>query len=356
MVMAVVAAGCSIGVAPDGQQDAPASNLVIPEPGPISWRRTLAGVEVVGSNTDPDPGELRLLEHAIEELPDALLEAAGLRRIVRVVQGRAEEGTAAYSIGPDLYLIDETFRNVGSGFTTIDLVRLLAHELAHNAQYAQLTDADLQRSGASKSADPIPSSDWVTSFATQAGWTNRSTPTGPPDWELASAGGTTAYGATAPEEDMAESVADVVAGGEPEVSPSRVAWVEDWLQTRATGLAGYRPWVPAEANRVVTQQALYDEDEVARRSSGDHEVVSYAFGGSQPAATEIARRVESNLAARDVAGSMGRVDDDRLDRFAGYFIRGDGVGYWIELWDFRTATGFSSAPDDVVLTYVILWR
>lgn len=356
VAIAVVATGCSVGVVPDDQQDAPTSNLAVPDPGPISWRRTLAGIEIIGSNTDPDPAELALLGRALEELPDELIEAAELRRIVRVARGQAEPGTAAYSVGPDLYLIDETFRDLGSGFTTIDLVRLLVHELTHNAQFSELTDADLARIRGNKSADPIPGSKFIAGFAEKTAWTDRGQPSGVPDWQLAAPQNTTEYGATAPEEDMAESVADVVAGGEPEVSPERVEWVEEWLETGALDLAGYRPWVPSGATRVVTQQPLYDEEEVARRTSGDHEIVSYAFGGSQPDGTALARRIESELVKRGVAGSIGRVNDDRLDRFAGYFIRGDGVGYWVELWDFRSATGFSSAPDDVVVTYVILWR
>jgi hypothetical protein len=356
VAMVVVLAGCSIGVVPADQQDAPTSNLAVPDPGPISWRRNLAGIEVVGSNTDPDATELAMLERALDELPDELIEAADLRRVVRVSQGQAEAGTAAYAVGPDLYLIDETFRDLGSGFTTVDLVRLLAHELTHNAQFSELTEADLARMRGQKSADPIPGSDFVATFAARTGWTNQRQPPDPPDWTLAASQRTTTYGASAPEEDMAESVADVIAGGEPEVSPGRVEWVEDWLGAAATDLAGSRPWVPSGASRVVTQQPLHDEEEVARRSSGDHEIVSYAFGGPQPGATELARRIEANLVERGVAGSLGRVDDDRLDRYAGYFIRGDGVGYWIELWDFRTATGFSSAPDDVVVTYAILWR
>jgi hypothetical protein len=47
--------------------------------------------------------------------------------------------------------------------------------------------------------------------------------------------------------------------------------------------------------------------------------------------------------------------DDRLPRYQGLFTRRDGVRYWVELWDFREATGFSSAPDVPVLTYVVLW-
>ncbi len=42
-------------------------------------------------------------------------------------------------------------------------------------------------------------------------------------------------------------------------------------------------------------------------------------------------------------------------RYAGLFNRTDGVQFWVELWDFREGSGFSSAPNAPVLSYVMLW-
>ena len=50
------------------------------------------------------------------------------------------------------------------------------------------------------------------------------------------------------------------------------------------------------------------------------------------------------------------VVDDRVARVSGFFTRGDGTGYWVEIWDFREAPGFNDPAPNPVVTYVVLWR
>lgn len=359
LAAAIGLAGCSVSLEPSPEPGpAPRSleSLDVPEPDPIDWRRTVAGIEVLGSGTRPDPEELAALERALLELPDQLLATAPPRRIVRVREGRAEADTAAYTIGPDIYLIDETFTHLSDGFATFDLVRLLAHEFAHVAQFQQLTDADVDLVTKNNLDDPIPTSAFVAGFADATGWSDRGRASGVPDWVLTSPGGTTSYGATAPEEDMAESVADAVAGGAPTVSTDRLRWVEEWLRADSADLAGGRPWAPVGSTRIVSEEELYDRQEVQRRATGPVEVLSFSLPDGEQEGVALAQEIERALSGQDVAGAFARVPDDRIERYAGFFLRGDGVGYWAELWDFRNAPGYVDPPRHPVLTYVVLWR
>jgi hypothetical protein len=279
-----------------------------------------------------------------------------VRRFYRIPVGESPHGTAAYALGPDIYLIDETFRDLGAGMTTFDLTRLLAHEMVHTAQFAALSAADLERAADSGIDDPIPTSDFVASFADAVGWSDRGRASGIPDWTLTDQTGATEYGVTAPEEDMAESVADVVTGTGPEVSNPRVRWVAEWLDATALGLSGGRPWVPSGATRIVTEEPLYDVEEVQRRSTMVEEVVSYSLPISVPGLGELQAQLQATMGQRGVAGSLQPVADDRVARVAGFLTRGDGIGYWVEIWDFRNAPGFDDPPPNPVVTYVVLWR
>lgn len=345
---------CAISATTGGEGGA--TGIDVPEPETVDWRRTISGFEVVGAGTEADPAELEILGKALDEIPDQLIVAAEVRRFYRIPVGESPHGTAAYALGPDIYLIDETFRDLGSGMTTFDLVRLLAHEMTHTAQFATITDADVQRAGASGSDDPIPTSDFVSSFADAVGWSDRGRASGLHDWTLTDTAGATEYGATAPEEDMAETVADAITGTGPEVSATRERWVAEWLHGTAQQLTGGRPWVPAGATRIVSEEPLYDVGEVQRRTTSVTEVVSYSLPISVPPLSELQTQLVATMAQRGVAGSLQPVVDDRVARVSGFFTRGDGTGYWVEIWDFREAPGFNDPVPNPVVTYVVLWR
>ena len=354
--LAIVLGACTVGVSPQPQPGPGGITLSVPEPERIDWRRTVGGFEISGVDTKADPAELALLARALEELPDELVAAAGVRRFYRVPVGDSPHGTAGYAVGPDIYLIDETFRDLGNGMTTFDLVRLLAHEMVHTAQFAMLTSADIERVADVGLDDPIPTSSFVASFADRVGWVDRGRATGLPDWVLPSTAGATDYGTTAPEEDMAESVADIVSGVGPSVSSDRRQWVAEWLGASVGRLRGGRPWAPAGSERILTEQPLYDEEEVARQATGEVEVVSFAIPVGAGALSQISRNIETALSQSGVAGTFAPVLDDRIGRVGGLFTRGDGATFWVEIWDFRNAPGFVDPAPRPVVTYVVLWR
>ena len=330
--------------------------LEIPEPDSIDWRRTISGVEVLGSGTSPNAAELQLLERALGEIPEGLKATGAPRRIYRVRDGVTTAAEAAYAIGPDIYLVDRTFADIGAAFVTLDLTKILAHEMTHVAQFNALDEDDVARALDNDLPDPIPISSFVAEFADAVGWTDRGRATGIPDWVLPDRNGTTTYGGTAPEEDMAETVAHLTAGEAAGFSRKRASWVEDWLNTDIDVLADGKPWAPPGSERLRSAEPLFDEEEVERRATGPVEIMTYGLPQSSPQLAQLAPVVERELGLRRMAGDLAPGSDDRIERWAGFFLRGDGVGFWVELWDFRNAPGYVDPPDHPVLTYVVLWR
>jgi len=311
----------------------------------VDWRRTVAGIDVAGADTEPDPEELAMLDRALGELPPALLDAARPRRIYRLPDGDAEVSAAAYSVGPDIYLVDRSFPPPDTGFVTFDLVRLLAHELTHVAQYRAVTTEGLPVGR----GDPIAATQFVAGFATAAGW--RRVPDG--RWELPDPRGTTAYGASSPQEDMAESVAEVLTGFGDGVDTVRTGWVEDWLGAPASRLSGGRPWVLPGSVRFRSDQPLYDEDAVAAAAAGPVEAITFGLPATWHGDT--AASITGELTRRGLRGTFTTIPDERVARLGGTFRRADGLAYRVEIWDFRRAPGYVDPPDREVVTYVVLW-
>ena len=361
----LVAPGCTLGVTEDtvsGRIDDPATldRLGIEEPGAV-WRRTVAGIEVLGTEGRADSRELELIEGALREIPRSFIDGLGLRFIVRssTVQDRdLHPATAAFARGPDVYLLDRTFTERRAGATRLGLARVLVHELAHIAQFDALAPEYIAAvlDGTLDITDTGAGSTLVADFADAIGWRNNSTQEFLPAWRLAGpASGTTEYGATGPEEDMAESLA-MVAVGRPElISTDRVRWVEQWLGVRANAFGSGKPYAPAGSVEVFFRDAVYDETQVAALRAAHVEPTYFQLPAGQPVAERLARDVSGELRRRSLTGNLEPVDDPRLLRYAGLFNRTDGVRFWVELWDFREATGFASAPNTPMLSYVMLW-
>jgi hypothetical protein len=358
VAFAALAAACSVGgTVVDLTDPDVLVRLDAAPPEDIAWRRTLAGVEVAGAGTQPDADELAVLEAALSEIPPDVVERAGLGTLFRVsatVAGDPPEPTLAFSRGPDVYLLDRTFRTDGRLITRFDLTRVLGHELAHVAQFSGLTADDiaplLDDGGVSGAADPIATSALVADFASAVGWKQRAG-----SWSLPDPDRTTAYGATAPDEDLAEVVSLVLVGRPDWVSPDRVAWVEEWLDIDAVALAAGKPYLPPGAAALDSTQPLYDEHAVARYATARVDVESYRLDPAGPGGAVLAADIGAALTARGLPGTLQPVDDDRVARYSGYFLRGDGVALWVELWDFRDAPGYVDPPGYPVLTYVTLW-
>ncbi|MFQ5553836.1 MAG: DUF4157 domain-containing protein [Acidimicrobiia bacterium] len=341
--------GCALSETLDGSPDI---SIEIEVPDRIDWRRTIGGVDVFGAGTEPDAAELALLEAALEEVPSALLDLADLRTIYRIPEDADanREEALAFARGPDVYLTDETFDRVAGRFELADVV---AHELTHVLQFRSLTEEDLDRITGVIDDEVFSATAFVIDFAAIAGWRDVANGVAP-SWVLDDPAGTTAYGRTSPAEDMADTVGHVTAGRAGDVSPRRVAWVEDTLGTSERELAQGKPYLPEGSVEIAPATPLYDEERVAEIAAGPVEPRSFTLPGSSPRASSLARSSQDELARRDIAGSFQRVNDSAVTRFAGEFIRGDGLRFLVELWDFRDAPGFNDPPPQPVLTYVTL--
>ncbi len=361
VVLALVPA-CSLGGSPAASSGALAE-IEIPAPTSIQWERNSGSIELLGTTPRAVPGELALIAAALAEVPTAIYDKAPLRYLVRApTVGTADlhPATAAFARGPDVYIVDRTFQDPAAGGNTrFGLARVLLHELAHVAQFDTLAPDYVRavQDGTLEITDTGDGSLLVADFAEAVGWRNSSSDALRPRWSLSgsAAAGTTEYGRSSPEEDMAESVALVALGLNGVLSPERIRWVEEWLGAGAERLAAGKPWVPEGSRQAQFREPVYDEAEVAARRADHVEPVYYELAPSLPPAERLAAQVGSELRGRGLSGSLTPVADDRLPRFSGEFRRSDGLRFWVELWDFREASGFRSAPAGPVLTYVALW-
>ena len=360
--LCLVSASCVSSAALDSTELTPdlLESLGLGPPDNVQWQRDVRGVEVLGLSPLPLQQELALIGAAIDEMPAALMEAAPLRSIVREssVSGRPiEDRTAAFTAGPDIHVVARTFTDAGS--TGLEMASVLAHELAHVAQFAALDSdyIDAVISGRVIAVDTAASSVLVRDFAEKVGWTNRSNDLFAPDWQISGAdsGGSTQYGRTAPDEDMAESVALVVTGLANLISADRVDWVEDWLGTSASELAKGKPYAPDGAVPVSSASPIYDEEQAKRFGTAHVEPLYFQLPPDAPTTDELVADVVRRLSQRNLTGDLTRVDDPRLPRYSGHFLRNARISFWVELWDFRFATGQLSGPAVPILTYVMLY-
>lgn len=353
IVAALLVTGCSIGAGEtSGSVDI---DVLVAEPPPVDWRRDVDGIEVVGSGTAASPDELAIIRAGLAELPDGLLEAAGLSAIYRVRDGggEVEERTLAFSRGRNIFLIDQTF---ASDPTVYDMASLLAHELTHVLQFNRLVQSDIDAVVGRIDADPIAASAFVRDFARDAGWTDAGSSAGSRRWSLRDPSGTTEYGATAPDEDMAETVSLAVTGRADQLSTERVQWLEDLLDADAASFRAGKPYVPPGSTRINASEPLYDTQAAVLRTAANADPITFQLPASAAKGAALAAEIETALLQRGLGGSLDDAGDRRLARFSGKFLRGDGVAYWVELWDFRDAPGLTNPPDTPVLTYVILWN
>ncbi len=359
--MAALAAACSVGGPADpGEAAGVLERLDIPEPEGITWRRQAGPVELVGTTTRAVPGELELVAGALAEIHTAVFAKAPLRFLVRAPHlgtARLHPATAAFARGPDVYLLDRTFQEPTAGTTRLGLARVVLHELAHVAQFDTLDPAYVTAvlDGRLDITDTGSGSLLVAEYAEAVGWRNASSDPLRPQWSLPDPSGTTPYGATSPEEDMAEALALVVSGRPEAISAHRARWVEQWLGVRLTTLVSGKPWAPAGSRQAFFREPLYDEALVAGRRARHVEPLYFELPPSSPPAEALAQQTGDTLRRRALNGTLTPVDDPRLARYSGEFTRADGVRFWVELWDFRGATGFRSAPEGPVLSYVMLW-
>ena len=327
----------------------------------VRWKRTVGGLTLLGATSSADQGELELLAAALDDIPAALLEAGSPRNLIRIESASGAEAigqAVAFTKGPDIYLVDRTFFPNDQATTRLELTRALVHEFAHVAQYRALTDTYVQAAMAGEvdQVDPASGSTLVQSFAASIGWIDQSSDPLEASWFLpTSIGAASDYGRTGAGEDMAEAVSMVVVGRSNWIPSTHTRWVEQWLGTGTATLANGKPWAPAGSRDVLSKDPLYDEaalNGIALRF--DHiEPLYFSLPDGVAPHTQLAAEIQIRLLERRMSGALSLTDDDRLPHYTGLFTRQDGVSVWVELWDFREATGFK--PTDPILTYVVLW-
>lgn len=338
----------------DSTDDALMARLGVPVPKEIHWLRKLPGVDLVGTTPEVVVAEHDLLAAAMAELPPQL--SVRPRLIIRSPNPPTVEHADPFAVarGPDVWVFDETFRSLGDDLGRLTMAWVLAHEFTHVAQFVALDPVKVGEVAAGASSDlSLAHSLLVQNFVTATGWeVDSSAESG---WTLIGAAATE-YGATDPIEDMAESVALVVTGLGDLIPDTHRRWVEGWLGAPEHLLAAGKPWVPAEAIEVQSRTPLHDVERVDNLAGDrDVEVVTYQLPVTAPPASELALTVGLRLTERQLPGTMGRVDDPDVLRYAGRFDRGDGTIFWVELWDFREAPGYTNAPDGPALSYIIIY-
>ena len=327
----------------------------------VVWKRTIAGLSLLGATASADPAELDLLAGALAEVPAALLKVGLPRNLIRIESVGGEEAigkAVAFTKGPDIYLVDRTFAPNGDQTTRLELARALIHELAHVAQYRSLEDTYVEAAltGGVAQVDPAAGSTLVRSFAASIGWIDQSGEPFEASWFLPSSiEASSDYGRTGAGEDMAEAVSMVALGRSNWIPAAHTRWVEQWLGSGATTLASGKPWAPAGSREVLSGDALYDEAGLAGIAIRFDHVEPLYFSLPEGAAphAQLAAEIQQRLLERRMSGVLSLTEDARLPRYAGLFTGISGGSLWVELWDFREATGFKTA--DPILTYVVLW-
>lgn len=343
-VLALLTAACSVGAT-----ERPAEpTIVAPPPENVVWQRTLAGVDVLGLTSAADPSEVARLEGALRELHPAVIDHAALRSIVRSNDPAATAESlgpaVAFARGPDIFVLDNAFSS--AGITRLELARVIAHEMAHTAQFATADAAAI-----TGPVVDLSELDVTQEFADAVGWQG-----GGGAWSLTDTSGTTAYGVLSPSEDLAESLAMVALGRANLISDDRVEWIERWAGINAETLAIGKPWWPAGATAFTTPDPLFDVETVAALDADHVEPLQLELPPDAPPAPDLAAEVTATLHARGLTGGLERIPDERLERHGGLFMRADGVRFWVEIWEFRGAQGFTGqVPEGPVLTYVMAW-
>lgn len=326
------------------------ARLGVPEAEGVVWQREVAGETLLGVTPSANPSELSLITAALGQVPDPIKRKADVRNLVRAAEAATlDPATKAFSRGPDIYLIDRTFE----GTSRLDLAYTLAHELAHIAQFNALDPDFLDRvlAGEVDSIDPNRASLDVADFVDAIGWEDQGS-----GWFSASAAtGTTVYGASGPSEDMAEAVALVATGRANELSEDRVRWVERWTGASATEMARGKPWRPPGASVIQSSDPIYNEQGVGLMGGTRVEPVYLLLAEDGSTTQELLDEVALELRARGMAGVLEPITDDRVPRIGGRMVRPGGSLLWVELWDFRAATGFANPPPGALLTYVDVW-
>ncbi len=328
---------------------------------PVNWQRTVGPFTAIGDDRLPDPAQIALMTASTAEIPSQLTTVP--RSLVRTssVTGPSDANGAhavAVALGPDIYLLDPVFALDG-GTTRLNLAYALIHELVHVDQWYALDPAYVAASRAGEISEIVlaDGSIAVAEFATATGWVDDDPDPDSTNWVLSGDGvASSPYGATSPVEDMADTVAWAAMGRTNWLDKAHRDWLEGWTGVSAETFATAKPWSPAGSREVLSADAVFDETEVSALleagGAAHAEPLYFELPEDIAEPDDFVMELSVHLATRDLQGTLTRLADDRLPRYAGSFARPDGTTFWVEFWDFRGSELGPSAP---ILTYVLIW-
>ncbi len=328
---------------------------------PVNWQRTVGAFTAIGDDRLPDPAQIALMTAATAEIPDQV--TATPRSLVRTssVTGPSDaEGAhaVALALGPDIYLLDPVF-DLDGGTTRLNLAYALTHELVHVEQWYALDPAYVAASRAGEISEIVlaDGSTSVAAFAAATGWTDTDPDPIATEWVLSGdAVASSPYGATSPVEDMADTVAWAAMGRTNWLDQAHLDWLQQWAGVPAATFATAKPWSPSGSQEVLSADAVFDETQVANLldSTGSihAEPLYFELPGNIAEPDAFVAELSGHLTDRAMTGTLTRLADDRLPRYAGSFTRPDGTLFWVEFWDFRSS---DLGPTTPILTYVLVW-
>lgn len=328
-VLFLTLASCTSEVAVDEAEIL--RRLGIAEPGPVAWTDEIDGIPIVGIDVPMDRNELEVLRQAWLEVPERLQDRAEVRQFVRtrrlVEDNHVRPEALAFARGPDIWLVDASFDTTD----LVELATILAHELAHVAQFRSIDSDTLDAMEQHEAGLDLNSVPLVVEFANSIGWQRQTTADGTV-WVLSAGAGSTAYGLTDPAEDMAESVARTLDGRTTDITSTRVEWVADWLDTSVSDLVAGKPWFPFGTVAVSSDQPLYSVSLAPTPAPGSDPIYRAASASSPMASLSL--ETEANLSARGFTGDIAPVAASGPERHAGLMTSGVRT-FWVELVDLR---------------------
>lgn len=307
--------------------------------------------------------QLNLLHYYLDLTPQKLL-SPGPAAIVMFKADEVEAGpfgismdTVAFASGPYIFFNDESFSGRSLITDSSDQAYTsFEHELVHIAQFNENLNNIYSTVDKQSPENPVYwtavsiKSNFVADFAKIADWEKSDTDSYGEKilkYQLLSpeSAQTTEYGKTAVVEDMAESVAGVIATCDYQFDAKRVQWVLDYLGSTIDNL---KPGKLPCNSRLQKVQAWfpdidYDKKELYKTKYGfsDTQIFQSEEAGSL---VSIKDYYQTELNARGWSGLLDKlVKEDGVEIYKGDFS-GNARDLYLELKSYDNATGYSEKP------------
>lgn len=298
--------------------------------------------------------QLNLIHYYLDLTPQKLL-SPGPAAIVMFKADEVEAGpfgismdTVAFASGPYIFFNDESFsgRSLITGSSDQAYISF-EHELVHIAQFNENLSnmyeivSNFDHDNPVYWIDAAIKSTFIADFAKISGWEKTL------KYQLLNpeSAKTTEYGKTAVVEDMAESVAGVIATCDYQFDAKRVQWVFDYLGSTIDNLKHGK--LPCNSRLQKVQAWFpdidYDKKELYKTKYGfsDTQIFQSEEAGSL---VSIKDYYQTELNARGWSGSLNRlIKDNGVELYKGDFS-GNARDLYLEIKSYDNATGYSEKP------------